>query len=106
MDIQKIITNPLILGMVGSLVAAVKFAPGLSFPERIFNIGAGTIAAATIAPALIEWLALNRPVYESLASFICGLLFMSLAGAIIENIKKLPLADIFTSWTKRKGGGE
>jgi len=55
MDIepQKIVAHPLAAGVLGAMVG-LRFAPGLTWFERVANVATGTIFAGSVAPAAGE----------------------------------------------------
>lgn len=103
LDPERIARSPFTIGAVGALITAVRFTPGASWAERIFNVVAGSAVAGFVTPALIEWLGMRSPAYASGAAFVCGLLGMSLAAAVLQGIKDTPLGAIVVGWLARKG---
>jgi hypothetical protein len=95
--------SPFTIGALGALVTAVRFTPGASWPERAFNVAAGSLFAGFLTPAVTEWLSMASPAYLSGAAFIFGLLGMSLASAILQGVKDTPIGQIVTGWLSRKG---
>lgn len=102
-DPERLIRNPFAVGAIGALITAVKFTPGASWPERAFNVLAGSLAAGYLTPALIDWLDMPSQVYASGAAFLLGLVGMSLAAAMLQAIKDTPFGQILTGWIGRKG---
>lgn len=101
-DVEKIAHNPFAVGALGALITAVKFTPGASWCERIFNVWAGSTAAGFVTPALVEWLHMTSPSYTSGAAFVLGLVGMSLAAASLQAVKETALAEIITGWISRR----
>lgn len=89
-------------GALGSFVA-LKFAPGVNWKERTFNVLAGSLCAGFCAPALAEWLHVGSAGFHAFLSFAVGLFGLSLATAILQGIRELKVADIVSGWLSRKG---
>jgi hypothetical protein len=102
LDPESIAKSPFTIGALGALVTAVKFTPGSNWPERIFNIVAGAMAAGFLTPMLTEYLRMTSPAYMGGAAFVCGLLSMSLAAALLQALRDLRLADIVSGWLTRR----
>jgi hypothetical protein len=96
------VRSPFAIGALGALVTAVKFTPGASWPERAFNVAAGSLFAGFLTPAMIDWLGMRNASYMSGAAFLFGLLGMSLASAVLSGIKDTPVGQIITGWVSRK----
>ena len=94
--------SPFAIGALGALVTAVRFTPGATWPERAFNVAAGSLFAGFLTPALVDWLGMRNPSYLSGAAFLFGLLGMSLASAILQGVKDTPVGQIITGWVSRK----
>lgn len=101
-DPERFARSPFTIGAVGALITAVKFTPGACWAERGFNVLAGAAAAGYISPALVEWLGMRSPAYLSGASFLVGMVGMSLASALLQAIKETPFGAILASWLSRK----
>lgn len=99
---EAIARSPFAVGALGALVTAIKFTPGATWPERVFNVAAGSLAAGFLTPALIEWLAMKSPAYISGAAFLFGLLGMSLCAAVLQAIKDTQLAKAIDGWITRR----
>lgn len=104
MEPEKIVSNPFAIGALGAVITAIKFTPGASWPERVTNVLAGSAFAGFVTPALVEWLHMSSQSYTSGAAFLFGLVGMSLAAAILQAIKDLPLTKILVSWLQRGSG--
>jgi hypothetical protein len=102
LDFDKIVKNPWAAGAFGSVVA-LKFAPGISWWERAFNVLCGSLCAGFFGPALIEFFAVNRHGLEAAISFGVGMFGLSMAAALMQAIRELKLAEILTSRLTRKG---
>lgn len=104
MDIDgyKIATHPLTAGIGGALVG-LRFAPGLTWPERLFNVAAGAACAGWVAPAAAEMFELISVSSQSALSFAIGMFGMSIAAALIDAVRATQWSEIITSWTKRRG---
>ena len=101
MDPEHISESPFVAGAIGALITAVRFTPGATWAERAVNVLSGSTVAGFVAPALAEWLHLS-PVYLSAASFVLGLVGMSLVAASLQAIKDTPLGQIVTGWISRR----
>lgn len=101
-DPQKIVTHPLTAGIGGALVG-LRFAPGLTWPERALNVAAGGACAGWVAPAVGEIFQLASFRADAALSFFIGMFGMSIAAAVLEAVRTVAWADIITSWTKRRG---
>lgn len=103
MDPDKIAASPFAIGALGAIITAIRFTPGATLPERIFNGVAGTVFAGITTPVLVEWLHMSSVSYRSGAAFLLGLVGMSLADAVLKAIKDLPLSQIISGWLSRRG---
>lgn len=102
-DPEGFAKSPFTIGALGALVTAIKFTPGASWPERIFNVVAGSLAAGFITPALVDWLHMTSTSYANGGAFLIGLLGMSVAAALMQGVKDTPLGTILTGWLSRRG---
>lgn len=100
-DPQKVIMHPLTAGIGGALVG-LRFAPGLSWPERAVNVIAGAACAGWIAPAAAELFELVSTASQAALAFAIGMFGMSIAAALIDAVRATQWSDIITSWTKRR----
>lgn len=101
LDPDHIFNSPFFVGGIGSLVA-LKFAPGLTWPERFTNVVCGLLLAGYLTPALTAWLEFGSVGLESAAAFVVGLLGMSLAAAIFDGVRATKFGDIISSWLTRR----
>lgn len=101
-DPHRIVTHPLAAGVGGALVG-LRFAPGLSWPERMLNVAAGAACAGWIAPAAAEVFELTSVSAEAALSFAIGMFGMSIAAALVDAMRTVQWSEIITSWTKRRG---
>lgn len=101
LDPQKIISNPLAAGVAGALVG-LRFAPGLSWLERITNVSTGAACASFVAPAAGELFRLSSASMMSGLAFAVGMFGMSLGAAIIQGLRDLKVGDIITSWISKR----
>lgn len=99
-DIQRVVAHPITAGVVGA-VLGLKWAPGTSMAERLINVCSGAAVAGYVGPALGEWLHLGASA-QSAVGFALGLLGLSMAGALVDGIKQLKLADIISGWISRR----
>ena len=104
LDVDRLARSHLFVGALGS-IAALKFAPGLSWPERVFNVGAGIACAVIVGPALIEWLPALGPRMQAGLIFAVGMFGLSVAAAVMDGIRGLNLAEIIGAWLPRRGRG-
>lgn len=102
-DPDKIANSPFTIGALGALVAAIKFTPGGTWVEKGINVFSGALIAGFLAPALVDFLKMSSPSYQSGAAFAVGLLGMSVVAAVIQGIKDTPLGQIITGWISKKG---
>lgn len=102
-DPERIARSPFTIGAIGALITAIKFTPGASWPERIFNVLAGAVAAGVLTPALVEWVHHSPPEgYINAAAFVVGLLGMSLIASAIDWLRSGKLGEAISSWTVRR----
>lgn len=93
--------HPLVAGIFGAIVG-LKFVPGLTWLERVTNLGAGGVIAYYVAPALANWWGLSEHMVGFM-SFILGMFGLSVAAAIFQGIRTLNLAEVITEWLKPRG---
>ena len=101
-DPERLARSPFFVGAAGSFVA-LRFAPGVSWWERLSNVVAGSLCAGFAAPALIEWLHITSAGMTAGVSFGVGMFGLSLAAAILQGIRETKLAEIATGWLQRRG---
>ena len=101
-DPQKLITNPLSLGVVGALIS-LRLAPGNSWLERFSNVAIGSAFAIVGAPAAWEGFGLKSMSMLGFLSFVIGMFGLSLAAAIMQGLRELKVGDILTGWLSRRG---
>jgi len=103
-DFDKLTSNPFAIGFVGALLG-LKFAPGLTWAERLFNVVFGVTSAGALAPFGVVMLKLDSDVGLSALAFLLGLFGMNLAGTISQAIKDAKpiemLNKAITRWTDR-----
>ena len=102
LDPDHIIRGPFIAGLSGSIVA-LRWVPGITLPERLFNALAGTAMAGFGSPALSDWLHITSAGTVSALAFAVGLFGLSLAAAVVQAVRDIKLAEIITGWVSRKG---
>lgn len=100
-DPYRIATHPIAAG-VGGAIVGLRFAPGDTWVERIFNVSAGAACAGWLAPAAASLFELPGLSAEAALSFVIGMLGMSVAAAIVETLRNVKWADIITGWISRK----
>lgn len=100
-DPHRIVSHPLTAGIGGAL-AGLRFAPGVSWIERIFNVASGAACAGWLAPAAVGLYDLASTSAESAIAFLIGMFGMSIAAAVVEAVRAVKLADIVTGWISRK----
>jgi len=104
MDIepQKIVAHPLAAGVLGAMVG-LRFAPGLTWFERVANVATGTIFAGYVAPAAGETFRLSTVSMQSALAFAIGMFGMSAAAAVMQGLRDIKLGEIMTGWISRGG---
>ena len=100
-DLDQFTSSHAIAGVAGSLVS-LKFAPGLTWPERAFNFVSGSLCAILVAPALTEFFKLTSPAMLSGVSFAVGLFGLSLAAAASDALRKVKWAEVVQGLIGRK----
>ena len=102
LDPDHLLRGPFLAGLSGSIVA-LRWVPGSTLAERLFNGAAGTAVAGFGAPALSAWLHITSADITSALAFAVGLFGLSLAAAVVQAIRDLKLAEIITGWISRRG---
>lgn len=100
-DPESALRSHFTVGAVGSVVA-LRFAPGTSWQERIFNVASGSACAGYCAPALVEWFHIVSPGLSSAIAFGVGMFGLSVAAAVMQAIRELRLGEIVTGWLRRR----
>lgn len=100
-DPHKIITHPLMAGLAGAVVG-LRFAPGLSWLERVTNVAAGAACSAFVAPASAEMLRLSSASMTGFLAFVIGMFGMSIAAALFQGLRDMKVGEIVTGWVSRK----
>lgn len=99
---QKIASHPLTAGALGALVG-LRYAPGLSWFERVANVATGTVFAGYVAPAAGEVFKLSTVSMQSALAFAIGMFGMSVAAAVMQGLRDIKLGEIMTGWISRGG---
>jgi len=102
LDPHKIITNPLVPGLLGAAIG-LRFAPGISWGERLLNVASGALCAGFVAPAAGEVFRLTSVSMIGFLAFVVGMFGMSLAAAVMQGLRDLEVAKIITGWISRRG---
>lgn len=100
-DPHRIVTHPLTAG-IGGAVAGLRFAPGLTLLERVFNVASGASCAGWLAPAAATIFDLTSDSAPMALAFLIGMFGMSIAAAVFEAVRSVRLAEIITGWISRK----
>lgn len=100
-NIPEAVKSPEMAGIAGALVG-LKFLPGATWAERVFNLFAGILCAAFGAPGIVEWLHINNKAILMACAFLVGLFGLSLCSAVVDAIKNLQLAEIIKGWISRR----
>lgn len=101
LDPDRLARSPFIIGALGSFVA-LRFAPGQTWGERVFNVFCGSLCSGFCAPAMAEWMHVQSPGMQSFSAFAVGMFGLSLAAAITNAVKSMDLASIISGWISRK----
>lgn len=101
-DTQKMASHPLAAGLIGALVG-LRFAPGITWFERVTNVATGTIFAGYVAPAAGEIFHLSTVSMQSALAFAIGMFGMSVAAAVMQGLRDIKLGEIMTGWISRGG---
>ena len=101
-DPERLARSPFFVGAAGSFVA-LRFAPGVSWWERLSNVVAGSLCAGFAAPAVMPALVMCSHSISAGVSFGVGMFGLSLAAAILQGIRETKLAEIATGWLQRRG---
>lgn len=104
LDVERLVRSPFAVGAAGGLVA-LRFAPGLTWFERAFNVLCGSLCAGFSGPALAEWLQVSSPGMQAGLSFGVGMFGLSLAAAVVQGIRDVRLSEIISGWLTRGGKG-
>ena len=102
-DPHRIAAHPLTAGLAGAVVG-LRFAPGLSWVERIANVFAGSMCAGFVGPATSEMFNLTSNSMQSALAFAIGMFGMSIAAAIFQALRDIKLTEIITDWLSRNKG--
>lgn len=99
-DPDRLLRSPWMAGAIGALVG-LKFAPGITWFERTFNVLSGSLCAGYASPALAEWLHVGGDGMRGGLSFVIGLFGLSLAAAVVQGMRDAKLGDAVTSWLRK-----
>lgn len=101
MDFEKaeLVKSPFFAGLIGSIVS-LKWAPGISWFERLFNATCGSMMAGFLSPAVAQYLKLSSPEMQSATAFATGLLGLNLAATGVRWLATLQLGDLLP-WRKK-----
>lgn len=101
LDPIKLGRDPFVAGAFGAIVA-LKFAPGDTLLARMFNVMAGALCAGFCSPAVCAYFKVDAASTQSAFSFGIGMFGLSLAAAVVTGLRDIKLADVMSSWLKRK----
>lgn len=85
--------SPFLVGLLGAVVS-LRGAPGITWKERAFNVGSGTMLAGFLSPALTEYFSLTTPAMQSAAAFVVGLFGLNMTAAVAQWIKGVDLNSL------------
>lgn len=97
-QIHKAASSPFAIGLLGSLIA-LRSAPGTTWPERLVNIGSGTMMAGILSPAIAEYFGFVSPAMLSATAFVVGLFGLNITATAFVWIRDMKLADLLP-WRK------
>ena len=100
--IDRVLNNPFFIGGVGSIIS-LRWAPGLTWLERLFNVICGLMLAGYLAPFTVEYLKLTSPAMFSGSAFMIGLFGMNLIAAINNGIRNVSKEDLLAMipWSRK-----
>lgn len=98
--INSVMRNPFFAGGIGSVVA-LRWAPGISWLERFFNVSCGIALAGFLSEPLSEVLKLRSQNILSGSAFLIGLFGMNIVFSINKIIRSTKLSDILPWISKR-----
>ncbi len=101
LDPDRLARSPFLVGALGSFVA-LRFAPGQTWAERLFNVMCGALCSGFCAPALTEWMHVSTAGMQSFCAFVVGMFGLSLAAAITTTLKTMDMASIVSGWLGRR----
>lgn len=96
-DPDRILRSPWVAGGLGALVG-LRFAPGLTWWERAFNILCGCLCAGYISPALMEWLRIDPAGIRACAAFGVGMFGLSVAAEVMKFVRDGDLRQVAAAW--------
>lgn len=102
MDLDDLQHSPFLVGAAGAAVTALRFTPGSSVMERCVNIVVGALVAGFVAPALVVWVQMTDPVYQSAGSFLCGMFGMSLMAGVMEYVRSGAWREVLAAWASKR----
>lgn len=92
LDPKAAIENPYVAGGIGALIA-LRWVPGSTYTQKLFNLAAGCFAAGLFTPFLAEYLGLDSAnARAALAGFI-GLFGVNILDAAQVWTKGINLSD-------------
>ena len=97
------ITTPVLAGVLGSVVG-LRWSPGITWPERLTNVGIGLGCAIFLTPGAAEWAGITSPKALAALSFAAGMFGLSLSAALADGIRQTKFGDVIASWLIRKPG--
>jgi xanthosine utilization system XapX-like protein len=110
-DPEHLLKSPFLPALIGAYIS-LRFVPGMSFPERLFNLSAGCFLGGYFAPGIAEWFALDGSRVTAAVAVLVGLFGLHIADSMMQWIKaftaavvawiaKAELSD-FIPWGKKK----
>lgn len=93
LDPERIIRSPWLAGAFGSIVG-LRWAPGLTWLERVFSVVCGSLCAGYGAPAIAEWWAINSPGMQAWLAFVVGMFGLSITAEAQRGFRELSFGDI------------
>lgn len=98
-DPERVIKSPFMVGLAGAIVS-LRWAPGISWKERLFTAASGSVMAGFFSPAVSQYLKLDSPEMQGATAFAMGLFGLNAAATILRWIASLQLGDLLP-WRKK-----
>jgi len=96
-DALDALTNPISAGIIGSFIS-LRWAPGKTFTDRVFNVAASVAIVWYGSPAANDFFNIRTESMACFMGFAIGCLGLNSFAKIFEGIKQLKLALILTKY--------
>lgn len=98
-DPERFIKSPFLIGLAGAIVS-LRWAPGISWLERLFTAASGSMMAGFFSPAVSQYLKFGSAEMQGATAFAMGLFGLNAAATLLRWLSTLQVGDLLP-WKKK-----